>query len=420
MFTAPQPFDLNDVYQIQIPVNGKMEYVERIRNEQGQILWQVHRSDVVFRDNIPVTITYDSNIAEVDDNYMYLIPVGDLKRQNDVMSGFSANCWAYTPIDIDWKQTTYFELNLMITTGSSVLARQELFSMTKTESIELEILSGRLHWEKTNVYGKTVLKTNTVYWVKLIKDKTSLVVKLSEDSINYKTEIETTAKFSTTGEKMHFGVDRVCGYIKPIEHFLGSIDLNQSTMTYNGTNYKLKVLDGNYVNLVRDGAITVVDTIDDQLISGFSGKNYAHTPFYINWTTTNETTIVLNITTGADIISRQELFGMQTVDNFELEIQNGKLKWELSNKWTSNQLQPNTDYTIEFKKVKSEYKITAYENVDGTSVACITATSDRTCKDEYLYLGVDKQNNAIEPFKGTIHCKGSFIIFNGKTYKFRI
>ena len=44
--------------------------------------------------------------------------------------------------------------------------------MTSTESIELEVLGGKLHWEKTGTYGKTVLKPNTTYWVKFIKNNT--------------------------------------------------------------------------------------------------------------------------------------------------------------------------------------------------------------------------------------------------------
>ena len=79
MIDASQTFDLNNVYQIQIPVNGKLEYVERIRNEQGKILWQVHRSNIKFRDNVPVTVAYDINIDNTGDyKYMYLIPVGDV------------------------------------------------------------------------------------------------------------------------------------------------------------------------------------------------------------------------------------------------------------------------------------------------------------------------------------------------------
>ena len=420
MIDASQTFDLNNVYQIQIPVNGKLEYVERIRNEQGKILWQVHRSNIKFRDNVPVTVAYDINIDITGDyKYMYLIPVGDVPRWNNNVSGFSSKCWMYTPIAIDWKQNTYFELNLKITTGNNVNARQELFSMTSTESIELEVLGGKLHWEKTGTYGKTVLKPNTTYWVKFIKNNTQLVIKLSTDGVNYVDDIVTTAAFTVTGELMHFGVDKVCGQPIPIEFFLGSIDLNQSTMTYNGTTYQLRVLDGNYVSLVRDGAIVVQNTADDQIISGFSTKSYAHTPFYINWSTTNETTIVLNITTGADIITRQELFGMRTVEGFELEIQNNQLKWQLTNTWSKNQLQPNTDYKVVFKKVKTKYEIATYTK-DGACVAYLTATSSKKCRDQYLYLGIDREDNGKQPFKGKIHCKDSYIIFNNKTYKFRI
>lgn len=54
-------FDLNNIFQIQVPVDGKMKYVERILNAKGEVLWQVHRCNVTYRDNIPVTVTYLQN-----------------------------------------------------------------------------------------------------------------------------------------------------------------------------------------------------------------------------------------------------------------------------------------------------------------------------------------------------------------------
>lgn len=51
-------FDLNNIFQIQVPVDGKMKYVERILNAKGEVLWQVHRCNVTYRDNIPVAVTY--------------------------------------------------------------------------------------------------------------------------------------------------------------------------------------------------------------------------------------------------------------------------------------------------------------------------------------------------------------------------
>ena len=412
--------DLNNVYQIQIPVNGKMEYVERIRNEQGKILWQVHRADIKFRDNVPVNLVYDINQNSIS-QYMYLVPDGNIATYDNMLTGFSSLCYAHTPIDIEWRKNTSFELCLKITTGNSVSVRQELFSMTKTEALELEILNGRLHWEKMSAFGKTRLKTNTTYFVKFIKNETSVVVQLSEDGgLTYVDDIVSTANFNVLGEMMYFGVDKVCGSATPIEPFLGTIDLNQSTLTYNDVKYMLRIIDEGYVTLVRDGSIKVTQDANGQHISNFTSANYAHTPFFINWSTTNETTIVMNITTGNNVTSRQELFGMQTVDNFELEIHNGKLKWELTNTWSANQILPNTNYLIEFKKAKTKYEVSAYNTATGYRTAYITATSTRTCKDEYLYLGVDKQNNGIEAFKGVIHCNGSYIKYNNKTFKFRI
>ena len=421
MSSSTQFFDLNQVYQIQIPVNGKMEYVERIRNEQGQILWQVHRADVKFRDNIPVTVSYDINIAG-SSQYMYLIPDGNIATYDNIMSGFSAFCYAHTPINIDWKKTTSFELCLKITTGNNVSSRQEIFAMSKTESIELEILNNKLHWEKMGAYGKTTLKPNTTYFINFIKNNTSVVVKLSEDGETYVDDIVSKADFTVTGEVMYFGIDKVCGSVTPIEHFLGTIDLNQSTFLYNNVKYLLRIVDEGYVTLIRDGSIKVTHDENGQHISNFTSVNHAHTPFFINWSTTNETTIVMNITTGANVTSRQELFGMQTVDNFELEIHNGKLKWELTDTWSSNQILPNTNYLIEFKKVKTKYEVSAYNTATGNKDVYISKTdmTNRTCKDEYLYIGVDKQNNGIEAFNGVIHCEGSYIKYNNKTFKFRI
>ena len=416
---SSKPF-INSVYQIQIPVNGKQEFVERIRDKYGTIIWQAPKAEIKFMDNLSVDVIYDINLNS-SFKYMYLIPDGNIDTYDNILSGFSSYKYAHTPIDIDWRKKSSFTLCLKITTGNNVSTRQELFGMAKTESIELEILDKRLHWEYTNSFGNTKLKTNTVYFVKFIKENKSVVVQLSEDGgVTYKDEIVSTADFTVTNQAMYFGVDKACGSAVPIEHFKGVIDLNQSTILYNNVNYMLRIVDEGYVTLVRDGSIQVTQNEDGQHISNFSNVNYAHTPFFINWSTTNETTIVMNITTGADIVTRQELFGMQTVDNFELEIHNKKLKWELTETLSTSDLQPNTNYLITFKKDKKNYTVTAIKVDTGKTVVNLTATSTRTCKDEYLYIGVDKQNNGIEAFKGVIHCNGSYIKYNKKTFKFRI
>lgn len=245
-FNNIKEFDLNKIVQIQVPINGKNEYIRRISTPSGQTLWQVYETDILYKDNIPVTLTYDMNpntssmFYQSNENLMYLIPVGNINRYDNILKSF----------------------------------------------------------------------TNTAY---------------------------------------------------------------------------------------------------------------AHTPIHINWSTTNETTIGLKIRTGNNVTSRQELFGMQTTDNFELEILNGKIHWELTG--TSGIIiNANTDYFIEFKKVKTRYTITVYKYNNNTLVkhGTITASSSRSCSNQYLYLGIDKQNSGIEPFDGTIDCKESYIIYNNKKYKFRI
>jgi hypothetical protein len=174
--------------------------------------------------------------------------------------------------------------------------------------------------------------------------------------------------------------------------------------------------------LIRDGSINV----SNQIIYGFSNKNYAHTPIFVNWSFENETTLGLKITTGSDVNSRQELFGMQTSDNFELEILNGKLHWELTDTYSTKTLAVNTNYFVEFKKVKKECFIKIYTynaNNDKLLYDEFKSTVLRECSNQYLYLGIDVAHGGtggIEQFKGKIHCPESYLIYNDKQYNFRI
>ena len=58
---------LKNVYHIQIPdANGDLKYVKKIYKnsvKDENIIWSQKKLQYVFRDNIPVTLTYDMNAA---------------------------------------------------------------------------------------------------------------------------------------------------------------------------------------------------------------------------------------------------------------------------------------------------------------------------------------------------------------------
>ena len=482
-------FDLDNVCQMQVPINdnGDMQYVEKIYNSEGQIIWQVRRCNVVLRDNIPVTITYDINeptlniisttaTESIQSKTMYLNCTPDIRETNYIVSGFNQYNAIYTPFAIDWIYNNSLEINLKIKTGEDVKTCQTLLSISNLHL--LDILGQRLWWgvagilDSGTLQGNTKLEADTVYYIKVVKNNPSVKVYLSDDGINYTLQIQSSCyaangTFSTnlkykdrykdkenlvwyknyntqsyffkvrdiTNCCMYFGIYKkiLLGNFIGYYPFKGQIDLNQSTIQYNNTLYNLGIDDDSYITLIRDGNLNVTTLSESndlenkgQILSGFtSSSNYAHTAIIVNWTTTNETTIVLDITTGDDIITRQELFGMEATDNFELEILNGKLHWELNDKY-SRAIEKNTRYLVTFKKAKTTYIVKAekltkagspYQHYNPIIIA--QTTSNRTCLYQHLYLGVDKQASC-EAFKGQINLKGSYLIYNNKKYKFKI
>ena len=465
--------DLNYIYRVQVPVDGTMHYVKRILDQKGNVLWQVHACDVNFRDNIPVNVSYDINPPQQSTQLLamtslYLVAYGDIRLEDTAIKGFSSSSYARTPICIDWTSSNQFTLVLKIKTGTNMSGLQTLFSVNTIDAamsnaeITLEIRSRKLHWKQTNRYnasGTKLLEANSTYFVKIVKDCQQTDISISEDGSTYVHDISVSCyaydslkTYVKNGayEKNGYCLSSYSGsqyiYYKPknlvdnyylyfgisIDHsdlnrtavkpFLGEVDLSQSTLAYDGKTYMLAMHDDSYVTLDRDGAIKVTGT-SSQIISGFSSSSYVHTGIFVNWSTSNETTVVLKITTGSDVTSRQELFGMQSTDNFELEIYNKKLHWELADAWSRNTLLPNQTYIITFQKIKTKYTVEAMQvNNDGsqTLAANVNASSSRTCYGQHLYIGVDKQSNGIEPFKGVVHCNGSYLVYNNKKYKFKI
>lgn len=444
-------FDLRDKYQIQIPVDGKMVYVERIYKDKvdpNNILWQVHRCNIDFRDNIPVNLYYNINtptaptpILGQKRAIMYLVPIGSIDKYGSILRNFTLNNYARTPIYINWLKTNSFELNLKIQTGSNVSTRQELFSMTNTESIELEILSNRLHWEQRDVYGKTILSTNKTYFVKVVKNNTSFKVYLSADGIKYNLDIDSTANFNVKNEWMHFGIDKVCGG-STVEPFLGTIDLSQSTFLYDNIDYQLDMYVDSYWELIRGGNVAV----NNQVISGFrinkslANCNYAYSKNYIDWTSTNSFEVCIKIHTGANTSSSQELITWRDYNpncpntksttwlNNDFCITNGKIKWEYTQQLTSGttNIAANKDYYVVFTRNKNSGQLKVL-NANKTVIQTLNITKfPANCK-QYMYLGLDEMSlQSYDYFSGhcvytgSIDCKESYVIINNKQYKFRI
>ncbi len=424
-------FNLSSIVQIQIPINGKMEYVKRIRSYKNpnQILWQVYECDITYDDNIPVKLSYDINPSktyqyyELNEHDLYLVPVGTVKRNDNILSQFSNISYARTPIVINWTKTNSLELFFKIKTGDNVNTKQNIFGMSYFHHVALEIINGKLRWELNSTYGSTKLLPNTIYFIKFVKEADKIFVYLSQDGSNFKLEITRTILQTVTNQYLYIGIDMTSNGCNP---FKGTIYLNQSHIIYDNIKYHLKTTNNELV-LIRDGSINV----KNQIISGFSISPvaYAHTPIFINWTNTNETIIGLKIKTGEDINTRQELFGMQSTDNFELEILNKKIHWELVGAYSNKTLEKNTEYFIEFKKDAKAYTINIYtysnDNNDKEKKLIkelydtFSVTSNRTCTNQYLYLGVDKETN-VEPFDGTIDLTESYLFYDNIYYKLRI
>lgn len=158
--------------------------------------------------------------------------------------------------------------------------------------------------------------------------------------------------------------------------------------------------------------------LKDGIASGFGTSSYLQTTDDINFG--KPLTIVIHATTGANVISNQEVFGMTQPDsNLEFGAYDSKFMWEVATgqvTTTQTAVSPNTTYW--WKVVKDGSLVTCY---------CKTDTSEEWIQDYQrrresnvvgtAVIGYDA-DAPLEYWRGTIDVESSYVEMDGRKFTF--
>ena len=159
--------------------------------------------------------------------------------------------------------------------------------------------------------------------------------------------------------------------------------------------------------------------LNDGIASGFNTTSYLRTTDDINFS--KPLTIVIKATTGTDIQSNQEVFGMvQHESNLEFGACNGKFMWEVATGLITTRSPISTNKTYWWKVVKNGNSMTCYYREDGTETWKQDLSGSRTTNVVGMaVIGTDIDAPS-EYWRGTIDIDSSYVEMDGQKFWFKL
>ena len=159
--------------------------------------------------------------------------------------------------------------------------------------------------------------------------------------------------------------------------------------------------------------------LNDGIASGFNTTSYLRTTDDINFS--KPLTIVIKATTGTDIQSNQEVFGMvQHESNLEFGACKGKFMWEVATGLVTTRSPISTNKTYWWKVVKSGNSMTCYYKEDGTETWKQDLSGSRTTNVVgKAVIGTDI-DALYEYWRGTIDIDSSYVEMDGQKFWFKL
>lgn len=139
--------------------------------------------------------------------YMYLVREGNVNVTSNT-STFGANSCLRTPSYFNLTNTSSFELVLKFTTGADINTSQVLFRQTTSYEHGLYIQNGKLVYNATNTQSGITLSANTTYYMKVVKNCTTLDIYLSTDGNVYNKVMSLSKNFNVTNQYFAFGYNK--------------------------------------------------------------------------------------------------------------------------------------------------------------------------------------------------------------------
>lgn len=159
--------------------------------------------------------------------------------------------------------------------------------------------------------------------------------------------------------------------------------------------------------------------LNDGIASGFNTTSYLRTIDDINFS--KPLTIVIKATTGTDVQSNQEVFGMvQRDSNLEFGAMNGRFMWEVATGSTTTGSPISTNKTYWWKVVKNGNSMTCYYREDGTETWKQDKSGSRTTNVVGMaVIGTDIDAMS-EYWRGTIDIGSSYVEIDGRKFEFQL
>lgn len=162
---------------------------------------------------------------------MNLVEIGDVDIQSNIATKFNVNSGLRTPQCFEWTNSNSFELVFKIITGDDVTTKQILFRLSDAYKMNLCLSDGKLLVEYNNTTSSATFMTNTVYYIKVVKNGTQIDVYRSIDNVNFERVLTTAIPFISITQYFVFGQNYQYTYSYK-ENYPVEEDRTETTYTY--------------------------------------------------------------------------------------------------------------------------------------------------------------------------------------------
>lgn len=136
--------------------------------------------------------------------YMQLVRLGAVTVTANVAT-FGTNAGLRTPSFFGLSDANSFTLMLKLTTSDDVNTAQTIFRQSATYNYGLYLEAGKLVYKQTGATSSINLQPNTTYYLKFIKNCTTVEVYLSTDNTSFSKVLSTSTGFNVTNQYFVFG-----------------------------------------------------------------------------------------------------------------------------------------------------------------------------------------------------------------------
>lgn len=185
----------------------------------------------------------------------------------------------------------------------------------------------------------------------------------------------------------------------------------------------------NEIELYKTPNLTITGNVDinQGQASGFSATKYMQFPFALDLTEATSISIVMDITTGNDVTTQQNIlnsyYGLALAiisGHFVLAISSNGTSWDIANAVAGTfDVEANTTYFLRLGWTGTDYALEVSTDAGDTWTTDITVTSSVIPHETQVYIGASHNlygAGTAYPFDGSINLNNWAITYNGQLF----